>query len=599
MANIIDAIKSLFRRKVQDELTAARERYDNALREIRRVQLTNANAYAASKLEQLQSLGTPVWSPARDKRLSPANSAAPIYRPLPVYEQNKTTGFPYECKLHWEQIKPEHAKLFESDPLFGWGIDPLKIGDWALGGAGVAINSFPREMYPDRPSSLRTQIAMDAVRLISRRFFELVPQYSGAIKHLRNYVVGSGMSTDVTSEKNEPLAQEVGEWLKKFAKYQQNALHRRVRESVLNLFRDGEDALRLFPGKEFPKLRSVDTSTIRGPHNEITGPWAFGVLTSWPDDWEDVQAYHLWKSDNTHENVSPKQLKLAKLDSTGSNVKRGVPLVWCIREQLEQLQTLLRAMAVGEAARQSIPYAVQYQTADRNAVREALPSVFDDDRRYAHGGDLFEDGYCNQDEIVPGQVQHMSKGREFVSPPQGYAHQGSDAYLSVCQAVANGLNVPLWMVMATVKEETYASALVAESPLVKLVEGYQLTVCDHYEDTQKSAVQMAAAQGTFPPDVLEQVEIHCTLPTPISRDRKSEVECDLLMVDKNLMSPQSFCSRNDIDFKDEQELISQAKAEGWKTPAEQYAELVGENGGMDQESAQDEGGAAPNSEAKP
>jgi hypothetical protein len=578
-----------------DDLQESRERLRGQVREIARVELRNANAEAASRLEQLKSRGVPFSQPQAVHQPPQPQS----YHPVPVYEADEATGYPF---------KP--AMRFEQDPLFGW-----PLSDW--GGVGydlsnaMPLGSFPREMYPERPTTLRTQIAQDAIRFQSRVWYETCPFYSGPIGHLRNYVVGAGMTCDAVAiepdadaepepsyeqdgppqaeadpeadeevpeeqqNPNEELAAEIQDYLDGFATFRHNALHRRVKESVLNLFRDGEDALRISPPPSeplagesdvYPEIRSVDVSTIRGPHNEIYGPWAFGVLTDWPHDFEDVQAYHLWYPDNTHENVLPTVLKLAKLHTTGANVKRGVPLAYKIRKQLPQMTKLLDCMAVGEAARQAIPYIRQFNVADRGAVRAATPSSIDsyDAMQEEYHAALYGDGTRWRDEIRPGEVPLINKGQEFQDTPQGRAESGTLAYRTLAETVACALNVPLWFITGTADQENYASSLVSESPLTKTIVGVQGIVTDHYKAVCEAVIDIAVAGGKFPIDWRSKVEIHCELPSPIARDPDKAVDSDLKLLDKKLLSPQHVCVRNGLDFDEECDLIDQAEAGGWE-----------------------------------
>ena len=437
MVSILPAIAAFFKRS-PDDLSEERRQYDARMAEVRRLESRNRLAYANSRLNFLQEHGKPFYSPPQAQQ-EHHQVSRPVMVTEPVYHTDQATGYPFvQGTTTWE-----HKPRYEQDPLFGW--DAGHVFGWELGN-DVPISSFPREMFPERPSTLRTQIAQDAIRFMSRAWYETAPQYSGCIGHFCNYIVGSGLDLDVVSALDQGLAREVMDYLEAFTTYRWNNLQERVEATALNLFRDGEDALRIFPGDEYPQIRSTDTSTIRGPHNEISGPWAYGVLTSWPRDYEDVRAYHAWYSDNTHEDVSPALLKLAKLDTTGSNVKRGVPLAYKIRKQLPQLARLMDCMAVGEAARQAIPYVQQYAMADKSTVGAAFRDGESQNGRPDLYGDRggFGDGYG--DDIEPGQVRHINKGQEFVDPPnaQGFAASGAAVYRTLCEACACATNTPIW-----------------------------------------------------------------------------------------------------------------------------------------------------------
>jgi len=573
-----------------DPLDEQRERLRTQVRRLAEIDLRNATARAASRLEQLAANGVPFHAPPAVSPAPRPNSFHPVY----IYEKDEATGYPF---------KP--AVRFEQDPLFGW-LDGFGFGfpDMDLS-SQFPVSSFPREMFPERPTTLRTQIAQDAVRFQSRAWFETIPQYSGPIGHLVNYVVGGGMEIDVvpceqdedaeevayeqddetpaasaaSKGESEPgqekdaadpddlLAASVQKWIDAFAKYEHNRLLERVAESVINLLRDGEDALRVYPGKEFPAVRSIDTSTIRGPHNEIYGPWAYGVLTSWPRDFEDVKAFHLWHPDNSHEDVSPELMSLVKLETTGSNVKRGVPMAYAARKQLPQMQKLLDCMAVGEAARQAIPYIRQFNLADRAAVRSATPSSLDswDVARQEYNAAI---GERDENAIRPGEVPLINKGQEFVETPQGRAESGALAYRTLCESLATCWQVPIWFITGSADSENYASSLVSESPVVKKITRLQNKICGHYEAICKAVLTLAIKAGKFPADTLERVEVHCELPTPAVRDPDKAIDSDIKLLDKKLLSPQHLCARNDLDFEEETDLIQQAEQQGWQAQTE-------------------------------
>ncbi len=524
--------------------------------------MANALAYESSRLEYLESQGTPVYQPPTSHGRTAA-AMVPSRVPVFSYETDSTTKYPFVPRVHYESMDRKH---YEQDPLFGWLVDPLGFDglyDWGLGNYG--INSFPRELFPQLPSTLRTQIAADAVRWQSRIWAETCPPYAGLMGHLRNYTVSSGMTTDVVSKTDEVLAKDLQQYLDEFAKDKTNKLARMVWDSVWNLLRDGEDAVHLIParGCDYPRVRSIDTSWIRGPHNEITGPWSLGILTDWPKGWNEALAYHVWWPDNSHEDISPDVFKLAQLDTVGANVKRGLPICWKFRKILPMLVELITAIGVGETARQSIPFIEQFAKAvPQPGSGGKLPSIFDDDG-HGQGEWMFGGERRHGDRIQPGTVPQVSKGLEVAAPPMGYAKQGSDAYQILCQAGACASNTPVWFWTGSADAENYASSLVSESPVVKLIQHIQGIVTDHYVAINEAAVNFAIAKGLFPVDSLDTCQVHCELPSPVARNRKEEIEADMQLLDRRLLSPQHVCVRHDLDFQEETDLTKEAEAAGW------------------------------------
>ena len=255
-------------RKQPSELEVQKARYQKLWEEEEATRLRNGYALEASRIEHFKSRGLPVYAPVTNvDTIQEAIAKLPKhYHPVPVFNKDAATGYPFSQSV-----------LFEQDPLFGQPYSGLDIMD--LASPTFAVNAFPREMFPDRPSSLRTQVAQDAMRFMSRYYYEVCPQYSGPIGHLVNYTVGGGMDYRVVSD-DEVLAQELNDWLQGLCG---DTFWKLVLEATLNLFRDGDQFTRIWPTNgDYPELTSFDSSWIRGPHNEMTGPWSFGLLTSWP-----------------------------------------------------------------------------------------------------------------------------------------------------------------------------------------------------------------------------------------------------------------------------------------------------------------------------
>ena len=548
----------------QDEIRELRKSVREKTRKRKALQLRNRLAREESLLLKLENHGRPVDREFQRQEVLRPQKLITIHEPS--YTVDPITGYPFVPTVtEWNVADTNPQKTrFEQDPAFGWGTNLFGFGFDELGDLSTTVpaGSFPRELFPERPTTLRTQIAQDAMRFQSRAWFEVHPQYAGCCGHLVNYTIGTGLTFDVVSDVDKQLAQDVMDYLEAFATHKCNNLKKRPKQSALNILRDGEDALRLIPGDEYPEIRIVDTSWIRGPHNEIVGPWALGVLTSWPRCYDDVHAYNIWYPDNTQEVVSPAVMNLAKAPTLASNVKRGIPLSYKIRKALPQIANLVDCMAIGEAVRQGIPYIVQYAMADKSAVGGALRA-----HESNYEPELYGDryGFGTRRGQEPGVIHHINQKQEMKDPPnaQGFAASGTAVYRTLCESCACATNTPIWFWTGSADAENYASSLVSESPVVKEVQSLQEEVTDHYTFLLTAALQMGIAQGRFPTNVLDVVRIHCTLPTPVARNRKDEVETDLKLMDKRLLSPQAVCKRNDIEFQEQQELTDQAEAEGW------------------------------------
>ena len=152
--------------------------------------------------------------------------------------------------------------------------------------------------------------------------------------------------------------------------------------------------------------------------------------------------------------------------------------------------------------------------------------------------------------------------------------------------------------------ENYASSLVSESPVVKRIQRYQRKITDHYKSMFESVVMIGVAQGRFPADVLKICQLHVELPTPVGRNRKDEVDTDLKLMDKSLLSPQHVCARNDLQWDEEQELLASAKEAGWTNqmgvvPGERPAGPAGPEGAAGEEKPPETGNEPRREQANP
>jgi len=465
----------------------------------------------------------------------------------------------------------------QNDPLFGWPVGQPLGYITALGQPLVGANSFPRELFPQFPQSLRTQIAQDATRLESRLYYETLEFYKAPLDHLVHYSVGGGLTWDCVSKEDESLAQAVSDWLEEWGK--RNRLWRLVPESVLNLLRDGETFTRTWDADEYPEATETEASWIRGPHNEIYGPWAMGCLCpQWPKRFDKITAFNLWYPDNTQEQLAPTILTHTKLGA--SNVKRGIPLSYCIRVRLPQIAELMTNMASGEAARQKIAYVRQFALADEQAIRGL---AFNQGGEYDSGASKYPyPGHEEENAEGGADVPLISEGQEYKEPPTGGTSGASGVLTAktLSEAIAAALGVPVWFVLASADMENYSSSLVSESPGVQTIQYYQRFVCEHFEQVGRSALTVAIVNGLFPVNTLDVVKVHCNLPSPVARNRKDEVATDLTLLAQKLKAPQQVCASDGLDFDEVTELLEEAEAAGWEDQTMALAEASAAQGGQ-------------------
>src|SRR5579862_896326 len=194
MSTLVNKIKGwLYGESGDREVNDAREKLHTRRKRIEQLRTRNALLRADAELAALEAGGKP-HTGRLDRGELGARGGLPSYRLVYAYETDNDTNFPYVPVVRYEQCElPWPAGI---DPLFGSNPFPGTGYIGALAGVTAGTNSFPRELFPQFPSSIRTQIAQDAVRLESRLYFETLEFYSAPLKHIVRYAIGSGMSID-------------------------------------------------------------------------------------------------------------------------------------------------------------------------------------------------------------------------------------------------------------------------------------------------------------------------------------------------------------------------------------------------------------------
>jgi hypothetical protein len=447
-------------------------------------------------------------------------------------------------ELTTRMIEAENALLRESLDYFASYVDPLdalrdRDGEvWTEVGAGGDAGAAVASAFA---SEQQLSHARAACRALERNNEFAINGHENRI----SYIVGTGHTYKVVARKGatvDPLlVEQAQDALDTFCR--ENRWRQRQQEIVRRRDRDGEVFLRFFTAADGQvRLRFVEPSQVFRPGELAERAAAsFGVETE-PDDVETVLAY--WIDGAA---VDADEIQHRKL-GVDSNVKRGVPLFYPVRENLRRAEKLLANMATvadiqtaiamirrhdraGLAAAQSFRAATATATLASGATGDA--SYF---RRYA-----------------PGTILDAPKSIEYEFPAAGL---DASRYVRVLQAIlrsiASRLVFPEFMLTSDASNANYASTLVAEGPAVKVFQRWQADTQVDDLAVMDRVIAAAVRAGRLPSGARDQIEIQVGKPRVATRDEKQEAEVNQLYHQLGVKSRQTIAAEIGLDYDQEQ-----------------------------------------------
>jgi hypothetical protein len=241
------------------------------------------------------------------------------------------------------------------------------------------------------------------------------------------------------------------------------------------------------------------------------------------------------------------------------NVRRGVSSFYSCSDELYGSSKLRYASREGEKVRQSIAYLRQHAAADRSTITTLQAGATTGSLPKFDLDGVQRDVTMQRTE--PGTVIDIPKGLEYKEPPA--VPQSNVAEHQALLAVASQWNVSAFLLTGEGDSASYASAVVAESPMMNNVVRQQRKFTDFWQEIYEAVVALEAEKGNLPEDVLEKIEIHVIAQNP-SRDKKEAIESDKILADAGLMSDETFASRHGLDY--DEEVAKGAQKQAMETP---------------------------------
>ena len=487
----------------------------------------------------------------------------------------------------------------------------------------LQVPTLIRELWPYKPTIIRTLPMLDFARWICRVVYEECLTAKGLVKGKVNYIC-RGMRAKVVlkdpddaaqndqekmagevkegeesvSDPEQPTAAagdtapqpQIDETMKAAQRLLDDFLDKRQylelrRERRRRMMIEGEAFLWVEASKEKeepPYACFVEPDYIRpsqkksrnqeDPH--ISGfsdqeDWSFGILTPRHQYWN-PQAYQIVWNDLSEQVVQASDMFHTAVRER-SNIKRCLPPMFAMADDLIRMTLLRAALADASRFRASIGGVVKYADASQEAVRNWEDTI--------SGGRLGPSDVSSVD-IQPvetteaANIVSLTAGRDWVDGPS-YPDSGSLEliYLWHIRAIAQAEQVPEWLVSGAMAEGSYASSLTAESVSVIEFDAEQEKDCAVDRLVLRRVMELYQAKNLLDKDFFEKYDIHVEGESMVARDAKAETETAVLQVQNE------FCSLNtaqaNLGFNPEREraLIDAEKSLGVGPVSQAAAEL--------------------------
>ncbi len=432
-------------------------------------------------------------------------------------------------------------------------VDPREA---LLGPDGEIWGRVGDGMSPIDEPPYRTDTELDRIRAVCRVMSQDNEFAINGHENRISYIVGWGHTYNVVSRDPNLPAMEAITAVKAFLDdwLERTRWGARQQENQLRADRDGEVLLRTFRAEDgYLRIRYIEPANLRTP-NGGRDHQAFGVETI-PGDIESVVQYWV---DGKPVPACDVQHRKYNLDSSH---RRGLPMFWPVRFNLQRARKILRNMSMATEIQNAIALIRKHQTAQQQAVRSFIS---------AKGVGSVTDPVTQQQRTVlqypPGSILDAPAGTEYTYPSGGIDPSKTVSALQAeLRAVASRVVMPEFMLTSDASNANYSSTMVAEGPAVKKFERDQQSTIEFDLAIINKALEYAAVQGLIKSEHLALVKVTAEAPSVQVRDGLKEAQQAQILGNMRYLSPQTGCAKFGLDYETEQtnlELHDQAHGSG-------------------------------------
>jgi len=447
-------------------------------------------------------------------------------------------GIDLLTELRLEEMKLRRKIIETTDDLFDRLVDPEEEFDGWL-----------KLIADDASAGATSPVELQEMRSVTRSQATGNGYGRNFYRNIQNYVCGNkGFSYrfevprrpigGMTPESFEPLIGLVEEVWESF--YKANGWRAREREMVKVTHRDGEHFMRFFTGENGDvRCRKVDASAVKpDPQNE----WEWGIVTD-PVDKQTAVAYLV-----DDETVPADQMVHTKIN-VDSDVLRGMPTLWCVREQLHRAYKLLRNMSKLAEIQAAIAIVREHEG---NITRTGLDALLTAQRQGTKT-DPVTKTTINKQRIPEGAIVDLTPGTKLHFPVAGNSLAAFDVALqALLRCVASSVNFPEYMLTADASNANYSSTLVAASAAVKEFEAWQGFFGEVLQGVVERVIYHNVEVGVLPEEAM-YLRVIVEGPVVESRDAQKQATARATDINSGVLSVQTACAERGLDYEQEQD----------------------------------------------
>jgi len=402
------------------------------------------------------------------------------------------------------------------------------------------------------------------IRARSRAFCSINPYWHGVQHNLKTHVAGKGHKWTLVlrdpkqkppKEKREKAQQEIDDFYDGTGDYTGTGGYRHVQQEKLDRkSRDGEYFLQYVTDNARLRVRFVEPLLVWTPasKSEQDEVW-FGIQFK-RGDYERPLGYYVRRTnllgaDNSDQSAWDRMIDASEIQHRKVNVDRssprGIPDTYWVQGRLEQSMRTLRAMGTLVQVRTKIALIRKRVNALAGSVQpmlsaNAMTSIA------GPGGQI-----RNISQYPEGAILDTSDQAEYQFPNQNIETDKIVASIQAdLQAVATSVGLADYMVSGALNKGSFATAMVAEGPVVKTFEQHQEDMVEEDREVATRVLEVAMEAALLDEDTLELFKLEMTGP-PLARQGIQEAQANQIKVQCGVLSVTTWQQREGLDSETE------------------------------------------------
>ena len=438
----------------------------------------------------------------------------------------------------------------------------------------LQIPTLIRELWPYKPTIIRTLPMLDFARWICRVVYEECLTAKGLVKGKTNYIC-RGMTAKVIDldggKADDQAAKDAQRVIDKFLDTRNYMALRceRYRRKMI----EGEAFMWLTPVRDdVPEACFVEPDFIRPSQRESRNQedpslggggandpdWSFGIRTPHHKYWQPLEFQIVW-NDNEEEKVDAADMFHSAVRER-SNIKRCLPPMFAEADDLVRLTLLRAALAEASKFRASIGGVVKYEMASQGSISNWEDTI----RRGGLSQALAGESYIRAQEVENStNLIELPPGRDFVNGPDwpdvGCLQTLYDWHEN---AIAQAEQVPSWMVSGATKEASFAASLTSESPSILEFEAEAEKESAVDRLVLRRVLQMEIERNRIDKDFFEKYDVRVEGKSMIARDAKGETDAAKIATEAGFCSVETASTQLGFNYAVERPIIEAEKAAG-------------------------------------